>query len=56
MLILLVYVPFLILIPLMVIAYIIADSIIRTIGKDVDLYGVISEFLNVLSNMTNKLR
>ena len=40
----------------MIIAYIIADSVVRTIGKDVDLYGLISEFLNVISNMTNKLR
>lgn len=56
MLILLIYIPFLILIPLMIIAYIIADSVIRTIGKDVNLYGCISEFLNVLSNMTDKLR
>lgn len=56
MLILLVYIPFFILFPLMIIAYVIAYATTQSIGEDVDLYEWVSKFIEVLSDMTNKLR
>ena len=40
----------------MIMSYVIAASVTQAIGKDLNLYGWINRLVNVLPNMTNKLR